>query len=120
MADNMVRTQVYLPKATYTALVERARREGLTMAVQIRAALDEYLQRSQDEAEGPILQPDDPLFAMMGIFDSGVDDLAVNHDYYLYGMPKREPASDRAVRESKTPVRKSRKGSSPRLKKPTR
>jgi len=98
MADNMVRTQVYLPKATYAALVERGQQQGLTMADQIRAALDEYLQRSQDDDEGAILQPDDPFFKMMGIVDSGVDDLAVNHDYYLYGMPKREPVGERAVR----------------------
>jgi hypothetical protein len=113
MADKMVRTQVYLPKATYQALVERARQQGLTMAVQIRAALDEYLKRSQDEDEGPILQPDDPIFKMMGIFDSGVDDLAINHDYYLYGMPKQEPSNKLAVRESKSQPRKSRKRRSP-------
>ena len=114
MADNMVRTQVYLPKATYQALVERARQQGLTMAVQIRAALDEYLQRSQGEDEGAILRPDDPLFTMMGVFDSGVDDVAVNHDYYLYGMPKHEPQSKLALRDAKTPLRKSRKPRSTR------
>jgi hypothetical protein len=108
MAENMVRTQVYLPQATYKALVERAEKQGLTMAVQIRAALDEYLQRTQTEEDGPILQPDDPLFSMMGIFDSGVNDLAVNHDYYLYGMPKRAPADNLRVRESKAPPGKSR------------
>jgi hypothetical protein len=109
MADNMVRTQVYLPKATYQALVERARQQGLTMAVQIRAALDEYLQRSQDEDEGPILQPDDPLFAMMGIFDSGVPDIAVNHDHYLYGTPKRNPATGQFLRETRKTSGKSRR-----------
>jgi hypothetical protein len=118
MTDNMVRTQVYLPRATYDALVERAQQEGLTMASQIRAALDEYLQRSQGEDEGAILRPDDPLFTMMGIFDSGIDDLAVNHDYYLYGMPKRELQSKLAIQDSKTPLRKSRKPRSTRSSKP--
>ena len=40
MTENMVRTQVYLPQATYKALIERAEKQGLTMATQIRAALD--------------------------------------------------------------------------------
>ena len=114
MAGHMVLTQVYLPQATYDDLVERAKEQGLTMASQIRAALDEYLQRTQGDDEGAILRPDDPLFTMMGIFDSGVDDVAVNHDYYLYGMPKREPQSKLAVRDSKTPLRKSRKQRSTR------
>jgi len=103
MADHMVRTQVYLPQATYDALVERAREQGLTMAVQIRAALDEYLRRSESEDEGAILQPDDPIFKMMGIFDSGLTDVALNHDHYLYGAPKRNVATGQFVRESKKP-----------------
>lgn len=108
MTENMVRTQVYLPQATYKALIERAEKQGLTMATQIRAALDEYLQRTQEEEEGPILQPDDPLFSMMGIGDSGVGDIAVNHDYYLYGMPKRTEEDKLRVRESTAPQGKSR------------
>ena len=103
MADNMVRTQVYLPKATYEALVERGQQQGLTMAAQIRAALDEYLQRSQDEDDGPILQPDDPIFKMIGSSDSGLTDVALSHDHYLYGVPKRHAASGQFVRESKKP-----------------
>ena len=89
MAEHMVRTQVYLPQATYDALVERAKEQGLTMASQIRAALDEYLQRTQDDDEGVILQPDDPIFKMIGMFDSGLTDVAINHDHYLYGTPKQ-------------------------------
>jgi hypothetical protein len=120
MTENMVRTQVYLPQATYRALVERAEKQGLTMAVQIRDALDAYLQRAQEEEEGVILQPDDPIFKMIGIYDSGVDDLAVNHDYYLYGMPKREPVDKLRVHESKVPQRKSRNRRSPRANKLSR
>jgi len=108
MTENMVRTQVYLPQTTHRALVERAEKHGLTMAVQIRAALDEYLQRAQDAEEGVILQPDDPIFKMIGIFDSGLPDIAVNHDHYLYGTPKRDRATGEFVREAKNATYKSR------------
>jgi hypothetical protein len=120
MAENMVRTQVYLPQATYRALVERAEKHGLTMATQIRAALDGYLQRAQEEAEGAILQPDDPIFKMIGFFDSGVDDLAENHDYYLYGMPKRKPEAKLSLRETKVSLRKPRTRRSSRASKSAR
>ena len=101
MAENMVRTQVYLPKGTYEALQERAEKQGLTMATQIRAALDEYLRRAQGDDEGPILQPDDPIFKMIGMYDSGLSDVAVNHDYYLYGAPKRVRSVEKPVQEPK-------------------
>ena len=120
MTDNMVRTQVYLPQATYRALVDRAKQHDLTMAAQIRAALDEYLQRTSEDDEGVILKPDDPFFSMLGLFDSGVNDLAVNHDYYLYGMPKRERSDHLGVRESSTPLRKRRVRRSTRANKPSR
>ena len=100
MTDNMVRTQVYLPQATYNALVERAQQEGLTMASQIRAALDTYLQRAEAEEQGAILRPDDPIFQMIGMADSGLTDVALNHDHYLYGTPKRDPATGKFRRES--------------------
>lgn len=108
MTENMVRTQVYLPQATYRALHERAEKQGLTLAVQIRAALDEYLRRVQSDDEGVILQPDDPIFKMIGFFDSGIDDLGVNHDHYLYGTPKRNPATGDFIRETTTPTYKTR------------
>jgi hypothetical protein len=108
MTDNMVRTQVYLPKATYRTLMERAEKQGLTMATQIRAALDEYLQRTSEDDEGAILQPDDPFFKMIGIFDSGINDLGLNHDHYLYGTPKRNPATGQFLREARKTSIKSR------------
>ena len=100
MAEHMVRTQVYLPQATHDALVERAKEQGLTMASQIRAALDEYFRRTHDEDEGAILQPNDPIFELIGKFDSGLTDVAINHDHYLYGTPKRNPATGQFLRET--------------------
>lgn len=89
MSENMVRTQVYLPREMYDRLQKRAGKQNLTLAVQIREALVDYLERSE-AADEPILRADDPIFSMIGMFDSGLGDLSVNHDHYLYGAPKRE------------------------------
>jgi len=103
MGENMVRTQVYLPRHIYQKLQKRADKQGLTLAVQVRAALEDYLERVEAEEE-PILRPDDPLFQMIGMFASEEGDLSVNHDYYLYGAPKREivePPAPEHIREKK-------------------
>ena len=40
MAETMVRTQVYLPRDVYEKLRQRAEKHKLTLALQIRAALE--------------------------------------------------------------------------------
>ena len=105
MRENMVRTQVYLPRNMYDKLQARAARQGLTLAVQIREALEDYIGHVEAEADDGILHADDPIFQMIGMFDSGLGDLSVNHDHYLYGAPKREelaPAVRRAVKEKRS------------------
>lgn len=91
MAEKMVRTQVYLPRTIYNKLQERALKREMTLALQIRAALEDYLDRVESEDDDGILHADDPIFKMIGMFDSGLGDLSVNHDHYLYGAPRREP-----------------------------
>lgn len=91
MAEKMVRTQVYLPRAIYNKLQERAQKREMTLALQIRAALEDYLDRVESEDDDGILHADDPIFKMIGMFESDADDASVNHDHYLYGAPKREP-----------------------------
>lgn len=97
MRENMVRTQVYLPRDIYDRLQRRAGKHDLTLAVQIREALEDYLERVESQDDDGILHADDPIFQMIGMFDSGLGDLSVNHDHYLYGFPKREEV--KAVRE---------------------
>jgi hypothetical protein len=89
MSENMVRTQVYLPREMYQRLQKRAAENDLTLALQIREALENYLERAGAE-DAPILRADDPIFQMIGMFASEEGDLSVNHDHYLYGAPKRE------------------------------
>ena len=107
MRENMVRFQVYLPRSTYERLQKRAARHELTLATQVRAALDDYLERAESQADDGILHADDPIFQMIGLFSSKEGDLSVNHDHYLYGWPKREEAG--ALREKPS---KSYKGQS--------
>jgi N-acetyl-beta-hexosaminidase len=90
MRENMVRTQVYLPRDIYERLQKRAAEHALTLAVQIRAALEDYLERVESQDDDGILHADDSIFQMIGMFSSEEGDLSVNHDHYLYGWPKRE------------------------------
>ena len=90
MRKNMIRFQVYLPRSTYERLQKRATQYDLTLATQVRAALDDYLERAESQDDDGILHSDDPIFKMIGMFSSKEGDLSVNHDHYLYGWPKRE------------------------------
>ena len=96
MSEKMVRTQVYLPRGIYDQLQRRAERHGLTLALQIREALEGYLVRgnpSEDELEPLDLGN---LFEITGKFGgSGLSDGSVNHDKYIYGDPHGEKALER-------------------------
>ena len=107
MAENMVRTQVYLPRETYERLQKRAKQHDVTLALQIREALESYLEQAETRQDDGILRADDPIFGMIGLFDSGLGDLSVNHDHYLYGAPKREELV--AVREKTAKKYKAKK-----------
>jgi hypothetical protein len=50
----------------------------------VRKALDRYLERTLPESG------DDPLEQLIGLVGDpqGPDDVAENHDHYLYGVPK--------------------------------
>ena len=81
---------------------------------QVRAALDDYLERVESQDDDGILHADDPIFQMIGMFSSKEGDLSVNHDHYLYGWPKREPASAPArpqAQEKRTVYKAKRKKS---------
>ncbi|MBI5082181.1 MAG: hypothetical protein HZB17_12905 [Chloroflexi bacterium] len=104
MSENMVRTQVYLPRGIYNDLQARAKKQGITMAVQIREALENYARRGKhDEKE---IEPLDlgNLFEIIGRHgSSGIHDGAENHDKYIYGDPHGEntPARERRRNQEK-------------------
>jgi len=79
----MRRKQIYLDDASERALKRLAARTGRSEASHIREALQRYL------ASGAELD-DDPLERLIGLVEDehGPDDVAEEHDHYLYGAPK--------------------------------
>ena len=75
--------QIYLDDASERALKRLAARTGRSEASHIREALQRYL------ASGAELE-DDPLERLIGLVEDehGPDDVAEEHDHYLYGAPK--------------------------------
>ena len=82
----MKRKQLYLEEETDRALKRLAARTGRSEAFHVREALRRYLDKPREEEE-------DPLLRLIGLVNDpeGPDDVAVNHDHYLYGAPKVEP-----------------------------
>lgn len=79
----MRRKQIYLDDASERALKRLAARTGRSEASHIREALRRYL------ADG-IEHHDDPLERLIALVsdETGPDDVAEEHDHYLYGAPK--------------------------------
>jgi hypothetical protein len=79
----MRRKQIYLDDASDRALKRLAARTGRSEAFHIREALQRYLASSGDSG-------DDPLERLIGLVadETGPDDVAEEHDHYLYGAPK--------------------------------
>ena len=82
----MQRKQLYLDDETNRALRRLAARTGRSEAFHVREALRRYLGQTSSPAE-------DPLERLIGLVDDpdGPDDVAENHDHYLYGAPKERP-----------------------------
>lgn len=79
----MRRKQLYLDEPSERALKRLAARTGRSEAFHVREALRRYLgEQPMDEG--------DPLERLIGLVDDprGPDDVAENHDHYLYGAPK--------------------------------
>ena len=74
------RTQVYFPKELYRRIEKKAKNESKSSAAVIREAVERYL-----EQEREIDWENDPIFKLAGLGASGLCNLAVNHDTYLYG-----------------------------------
>jgi len=68
-----------LPARLRTRAIARARQLGISMGEFIRRSMESMLTGARDGG-------DDPLIADAAVFDGPVpDDLASNHDRYLYG-----------------------------------
>ncbi|HET6684876.1 MAG TPA: CopG family transcriptional regulator [Gaiella sp.] len=80
----MRRKQIYLDEANERALKRLAARTGRSEASLIREALERYLAPGGGDDEH------DPLERLIGLVadETGPDDVAEEHDHYLYGTPK--------------------------------
>ena len=67
--------QVYLRQDQIEPLRAEATRRGVSLAELVRQGVDRLLEETPIE--------EDPLWKIVGIMDSGVGDLAENHDEYL-------------------------------------
>jgi hypothetical protein len=83
----MRRKQIYLDDASERALKRLAARTGRSEAALIREALQRYLASGVDHTG-------DPLEGLIGLVpdEAGPDDVAEEHDHYLYGAPKEQAA----------------------------
>lgn len=81
------RTQVYFPEKLYREVRKRAKAESKSVAAVVREAVEKHLKEKEIDWEN------DPIFKAAGIIKSGVKDLALNHDHYLYGMPRKSGRS---------------------------
>lgn len=74
--------QIYLRPKQLAALRALAERRGVSLAELVRQGVDRLL------ADLPV--EEDPLWDIVGLFDSGVGDLAEKHDEYLAQMIEEE------------------------------
>ncbi len=81
MALTEKRTQVYFPEELYNKVERKAKKNSKSAAAIIREAVEEYLEKKEKEIDWD----NDPIWKLVGIIESGVDDLSVNHDEYIYG-----------------------------------
>lgn len=73
----MKRVQIQLAEEQLAALRKQGEATGEPVAAMVRAAVDEWIaKRERDELWERAL-------AVVGKFNSGLGDLAENHDYYL-------------------------------------
>jgi hypothetical protein len=79
----MRRKQIYLDEASDRSLKRLAARTGRSEASHIRDALARYLGTQTEPGS-------DPLERMIGLVETedGPDDVAENHDRYLYGRDR--------------------------------
>jgi len=88
MATTLKRTQMYFPEDMLQQVRQLADSEHTTIADIVRNAVGEFLNKKKTKKA--IDWDNDPLMKLIEQAPaSGTGDASVNHDFYLYGAPKR-------------------------------
>ena len=83
--ETMVRTQIYLSREEHAFLQAEAKRRDQPMSSVIREIIDAKMTIPEDAwTNNPMFKelPPDPTWV-------GAEDSGLNHDFYIYGTPKR-------------------------------
>ena len=81
------RTQLYFPRVVFQALERLAAQERCSVAELVRRAVRTFLQTRRVRIDWKR----DPIWKVVGLFDSGDRDLSIHHDAYLYGRKRPPP-----------------------------
>lgn len=88
MATTLKRTQMYFPEEMLQQVRQLADSEHTTIAEIVRNAVGDFLKKKT--IKKTIDWNNDPLMKLIEQAPaSGTSDASVNHDFYLYGTPKR-------------------------------
>jgi hypothetical protein len=63
-------------------LVNKAQRQGKSVSQIVRDLIDEHIVRTRD-------LENDPFFDIIGMVEGDDPNAAIDHDYYVYGLPRR-------------------------------
>jgi hypothetical protein len=78
----MHRSQIILREDQYAYLVSEAQRQGTSISQVVRDLIDTHMTPTQD-------LDDDPFFDIIGMAEGDDPHAALDHDHYLYGLPRR-------------------------------
>jgi metal-responsive CopG/Arc/MetJ family transcriptional regulator len=76
----MIRMQITLPEEMANQLKAVANQDGISVSELIRRAIDRYLSRSSSIVSD---EKREKALSVIGIGNSGLDDLGTNHNEYL-------------------------------------
>ncbi len=92
--SDYVTTNLRMPQPMMRALKLKAINEHKRVSQLIREAVEQYLHFIPQIPKDPRVQEDDPILGIIGTCNTGITDGSVNHDFYLYGAPRRQPLKE--------------------------
>jgi hypothetical protein len=83
----MHRSQVMLKEHQHVYLVTEAQRQGKSISQIVRELIDDHMARTRD-------LENDPFFDIIGMVEGDDPNAAIDHDYYVYGLPRPSEEKD--------------------------